>query len=577
MVRGAAQDLPHPVAAAPASGWRDPLTLTVLGVALVLGFLALYPTAMLLYGSLSTAEFGQPGELSLANYVTAYTDRQTYRLLADSFLFAAGASLLSLALAVTLAWITVRTNAPLRGLIELIAVVPNIFPPLLIAIAWTLLASPSVGLLNALLKSTLGLAAAPLDIYSMPGLIFVEGLILTPLAFLIVAAALRGMDPSLEESARMLGSSQWRVVRTVTLPLVRPAILAALTLNFVRALESFDTPAIIALPARIEVFTTKIYREALAAYPPDYNLAATYGVSLLVIALVFVYLYRRFTSRVEMFATVTGKGYRPGIIDLGRGRFAAAGIAVAILALVVALPVLVLFLTSLLPYYQAPTLESLHAATLKHYAYIFTNDRVYNALGTSLFLAVVGATVAMVLAALTAYITVKTRVRGRALLDALTFLPWAFPSTALAIGLLWAYVRLPVPIYATVWILLIAYVTRFLPYGLRSVTSTIVQIHRELEEASRAAGGGFVTTLRRIVFPLLRPGLIAGWILLATIFMREFSLSLFLYSPSSEPVGPLLYFMWLDGLTGPLAALGMLVSAVSAVLVLVASRYSRLS
>jgi iron(III) transport system permease protein len=577
MVRGAAQALRHPVAAAlPASGWRDPLTLTVLGVAVVLAFLALYPTAMLLYGSLSTAELGQPGELTLANYVTAYTDPQTYRLLVDSFLFAAGASLLSLALAVTLAWITVRTNAPLRGLIELTAIVPNIFPPLLIAIAWTLLASPSVGLLNAVIQAVSGVEKA-LDIYSMGGLIFVEGLILTPLAFLIVSAALRGMDPSLEESARMLGSSQWRVVRTVTLPLVRPAILAALTLNFVRALESFDTPAIIALPARIEVFTTKIYREALAAYPPDYNLAATYGVSLLVIALLFVFLYQHFTARVEMFATVTGKGYRPGTIDLGRWRFAAAGIAVAILALIVALPVLVLFLTSLLPYYQVPTLESLGSATLKHYVYVFANDRVYNALGTSLFLAVVGATVAMALAALTAYITVKTRVRGRGLLEALTFLPWAFPSTALAIGLLWAYVRLPLPIYATVWILLIAYVTRFLPYGLRSVTSTIVQIHRELEEASRAAGGGFVTTLRRIVFPLLRPGLIAGWILLATIFMREFSLSLFLYSPSSEPVGPLLYFMWLDGLTGPLAALGMLVSVVSAILVLVASRYSRLA
>ena len=556
---------------------RDPLVLTVAGVAVVLAVLALYPTAMLIYGSFSTAELGRPGELTLANYAAAYADPQTYRLLADSFVFAAGASVLSLLLAGTLAWITVRTNAPLRGLIELIAVVPNIFPPLLIAIAWTLLASPSVGLLNAVAKGALGVAGPVFDIYSMAGLVFVEGLILTPLAFLIVAAALRGMDPSLEESARMLGSSQWRVVRTITFPLVRPAILAALTLNFVRALESFDTPAIIALPARIEVFTTKIYREALAAYPPDYNLAATYGVSLLAIALAFVYLYRRFTSRVEMFATVTGKGYRPGIIDLGPWRHAAAGVAVAILALIVVLPVLVLFLTSLLPFYQVPTFDSLRSATLKHYVYIFANERVYHALGTSAFLAVAGATAAMALAALTAYITVKTRVRGRGLLDALTFLPWAFPSTALAIGLLWAYVSIPLPIYGTVWILLIAYLTRFLPYGLRAVTSTIVQIHRELEEASRAAGGGFFTTLRRILFPLLRPGLIAGWILLATIFMREFSLSLFLYTPSSEPVGPLLYFLWLDGLTGPLAALGMLVSAVSAVLVVVASRYARLS
>ena len=567
----------HFPAAARRVDWRDPFTLTVIGVAVVLAYLSIFPSAMLFYGSFTTAPLGEKGELSLANYVTAYTDPETFTLLLDSFVFALGSSVLSLALALALAWITVRTNAPWKGVFELTAIVPNIFPPVLIAIAWTLLLSPSVGMVNAVLKSAFNLSQSPFDIYSLPGLIFVEGLILTPLAFLIISAALRGMDPALEESARTLGSTQFTIVRRVTLPLMRPAILAAGTLNFVRALESFDTPAIIALPARIEVFTTKIYREALAAYPPDYNLAATYGVSLLTIALVFVALYRRFTSRVETFATVTGKGYRPHTIDLGPWKYAASAGAVTILALIVVLPVLMLFLISILPYYHVPTAETIKLATLKHYAYIFESERVYSAIGNSLFLAVVGATVAMFLAALIGYITVRTKVFGRGLLESLTFLPWAFPSTALAIGLLWAYVQMPVPIYATIWILLIAYVTRFLPYGLRSVTSTIVQIHKELEEASQVCGGGFWSTLRRILFPLMRPGLIAGWILLATIFIREFSLSLFLYTPSAEPVGPLLYYLWLDGLTGPLGALGILVSAVSAVLVMIARRFSRAS
>jgi iron(III) transport system permease protein len=548
-----------------------------IAAAVLVAFLALYPTAMLLYGSFTSGELGRTGELTLANYAAAYGDAQTYRLLADSFVFAAGASLGSLVLAAPLAWITVRTNAPLRRAFELVAVVPNIFPPVLLAIAWTLLASPTIGLLNALLRPLLGVQEGPLNIYSMPGLVFVEALTLAPLAFLVIAAALRGMDPSLEESARMLGSSHWRILRRVTLPLARPALLAAATLNFVRALESFDTPAIIALPARIEVFTTKIYREALAAYPPDYNLAATYGVSLLVIALVFVYLYRYFTARGERFATVTGKGYRPSVIDLGRWRWAAAALAALILAMIVALPVLVLFVTSLLPYYQAPTLESLALVSTRHYTALFHNERVFRALGNSLFLALAGASAAMLLAALVGYITARTKVRGRGLLEALTFLPWAFPGAALAIGLAWGYVSVPLPIYATLWILLIAYVTRFLPYGLRAVTSTIVQIHAELEEASRAAGADTWTTFRRIVFPLMRPGVIAGWILLATLFMREFSLSLFLYSPSSEPVGPLLYFLWLDGQAGNVAALGMLVSVVSALLVVLAGHFNRLS
>ena len=258
--------------------FRDPVAPTALAVALLVAFLAVYPTAMLFYGSFTTAELGQSGELTLANYAAAYGDPQTYRLLADSFVFAAGAALGSLVFAVALAWITVRTNAPLRGLFELVAIVPNVFPPALLAIAWTLLASPSVGLLNALLKDIFHLQQGPLNIYSMPGLIFVEALVLTPLAFLIVAAALRGMDPSLEESARMLGSSQWRILRRITLPLMRPAVLAALTLNFVRALESFDTPAIIALPARIEVFTTKIYREALQRPLDHVQCAALIGL-----------------------------------------------------------------------------------------------------------------------------------------------------------------------------------------------------------------------------------------------------------------------------------------------------------
>ncbi len=559
-----------------AARWRDPIPLIAIGLAIVLAYLSVYPTAMLFYGSLTTAPLGQTGTLSLANYIRAYTDAETFTILLDSFVFALGASAFSVVLAFVLAWVTVRTNAPLRGIFELTAIIPNILPPLLIAISWTLLISPFVVLINVMLRNVIHVTQGPLNIYSLPGLIFVEGLILTHLAFLIMSAALRNMDPALEESALTAGGGHWQVIRRVTLPLLRPAILAAGTLNFIRALESFDTPSIIALPARIELFTTKIFREALAAYPPNYTLAATYGVSLLVVALVFVVLYRRFTSRVEAFATITGRGYQPPTIDLGPWRFAASGVAGAILILMVVLPVGILFFISILPYYQVPTLETVKQATLAHYGRVFHSDRVYRAVLHSLFLAVSGATVAMGLAALTAYVTVKTKVAGRGILEGLTFLPWAFPGTAFAIGLLWAYVRIPLPIYATIWILLIGYVTRFLPYGLRSMTSTIIQIHEEMEEAAWTSGAGFWVTFRRILIPLMRPGIIAGWILLATIFIREFSLSLFLYTPSSEAIGPLLYYSWLDGQTGSVGALGMLVSITSAGLIIVARRYIRL-
>jgi iron(III) transport system permease protein len=549
--------------------------LLVIGVTIVVAFLALQPTFMLFYGSLSDAPLGVKGHFTLEHYRSAYSDPETYQVIGNSFIFGAFSSLISVILAGIVAWISVRTNAPGRKTFELVAIVPNIIPPLLITTGWTLLLNPSNGLLNVALMRLLNLPNTPFNIYSMPGMIFVEGLLLTPLAFLIIAAALRSMDPSLEEAGRISGSPNRQVVRRITFPLIVPAVLAAATLNFVRAIESFDTPAIIALPARIEVFTTKIYKEALAAFPPNHNLAASYAISLLIVALIFVMFYRRLIRQSERFTTVTGKGYRSATIDLGRWRYLASAFAVLLLLFLGVLPIAVLALTSVLPYFHAPTWETLQLLTLKHYRQVLASERIYRAVLNSLFLSITGATIAMFLSAIIAYITVKTKVAGRGLLEGLTFIPWAFPGTALGIGLLWGYVYFPIPIYGTIWILLIGYVTRFLPYGLRSMSGVIIQIHNELEEASRVAGGGFSVTFRRVLLPLMKPGFMAGWIILATIYIREFSLSVFLYTPSSEPIGPLLYHLWLDGLTGQMGALGVLVTLLCLGLVIVARRIGR--
>ena len=569
---------------APPSSWAlvrltsffgQPLNLIFIAVVAIVGFLGVYPSFFLLYGSLVDAPLGVPGHFTLANYIQAYADPETYTVILNSFMFGIGASGLSVAFSLVLAWITIRTNAPFRRLFELTAIIPNILPTLLIAISWVLLLNPNNGLINVALMRLLNLKDAPFNIYSLPGLIFVEGMILTPLAFLIIAAALKNMDPALEESARTLGSNQMSVAGRITFPLMRPAILAAGTLNFVRAVESFDAPAIIAIPARIEVFTTKIYREALGSFPTNQNLAATYGVGILIIALFFVYLYRLFTSRVESFSTVTGKGFRPQQIDLGRLRYVASGVALFLLIMMVILPLLVLLLISLLPYYHVPTWQTWHTLSLNHFREILQSGRVYKAFANSIFLSVAGATVCMFLASLTSYLTVKAKIAGRSLLEALVFIPWAFPGTALALGLLWAYVDFPIPIYATIWIILIGYITRFLPYGLRAVSSTIIQIHKELEEASIVSGAGFFATFGRILMPLMRPGIMAGWLILATIFIREFSISIFLYSPGSEPLGPLLYFYYLDGSYGPMAAVGLVISLICIILIAIAQRYSR--
>jgi iron(III) transport system permease protein len=428
-----------------------------------------------------------------------------------------------------------------------------------------LLLNPTNGILNQLATSLFGVAL--FNIYGIAGLIFVESLVLSPLAYLIIAAALRGMDPSLEESAKTSGSTELGVALRITFPLIRPAVLAAATLNFVRAAESFDTPAIVALPARIELFTTKMFREAIGSFPTNHNLAATYGVGLVTLVFMFVYLYRRYTAEVERFATVTGKGFRPHQIDLRAWKYPASVIALVILVLIVILPFVTLVLVSLMPFYQTLSWPALKGLTLRHYVNLSADDRVYSAFLNSLFLATVGATVCILFAAVISYITIKTKVAGRGFLDALAFVPWAFPGTALAIGILWAYINFPIPIYATLWILMVAYITRYLPYGLRSVSSTIIQIHKDLEEASATCGAGLTTTMRRILFPLMRPGIVAGWIILATFFIREFSCSMFLYSPGAEPLGPLIYFYYEEGAFGAMAGVGVVTMLVSVLLV----------
>ncbi|MET0501809.1 MAG: ABC transporter permease subunit, partial [Candidatus Binatia bacterium] len=433
---------------------REPQWAVVTFVGVVIAYLALSPTVMLFYGSFRSTPLGVAGELTLVNYILAYTDPLTYQLLVNSFIFAGGSAALATVLAGVLAWISIRTNAPFRKFFELTAIIPNIFPPVMLAVSWTVLLSPRTGLINRLVMDLFALESAPFNIYSMGGMVFVEALITTPLAFLIISASLYSMDPSLEESARVAGSNNLQVAWRITFPIIRPALLASAMLNFVRAIESFETPAIIALPARIEVFTTKIYREAIGAFPPNQNLAATYGVSLLLITMLFVFFYRYLTARSERYVTVSGRGYRPAIIDLGKWRYAASAVAGLILLLIFALPFLVMIYVSVISYVHVPSVKTWDLLTLDNYRTNLTDTRTYRALQNSLLLAISGATLCMLLSALTAWVTTKTKTAGSGVIEALTFIPWAFPGTALAIGLLWTYVYVPLPIYGTLWILL---------------------------------------------------------------------------------------------------------------------------
>ena len=539
-------------------------------------FLAGYPSLMLARGSLSTGRFVDPGNLTLQNYAAVYLNPETYGLFATTFLYAAEVAVVSVFLGYVLALIAVRTTAPLARHMSWLVFIPYALPSTLTAIAWTLLANPNTGFLNDLSRRLTGGTATPFNIYSFAGMVFVACSYSTSLAFTFLAAALHSTDPSLEEAASMSGSNPLRTAIRVSLPMARPAIISMLALLLILGLESFDVPAFIGIPARIYVFTTQIFVQIGVKSPPDYGMAAAYGSLPLLLALVLTFYYQRAIVAPERYATISGRGYRPRRIDLRGWRWVATAFFLLVFGLGAGLPLLTLVVVSLAPNLTAARTLAVDSFSLQNYATIFRDTVAERAIRNTLTLAVLGASVAVGASFLIAFVLLRTRLRARGVVEYVLFLPFALPSIVLAVGVLWGYVSFPIGVYGTLWILGIGYVTKFLPYGLRSVSASLLQINRELEEAARVSGAGLATLLRRVVLPLALPGLVAGWCLLVVVFMREFSMSLVLWSSGSEVVTVLFWDYWTNGRWGQLGALGTLLTMASLVIVFGVRRTARL-
>ena len=554
VARGARVALP----ALPGSGIVVPAI-----AALLLILLTAAPLSFLVLGSLQVE--GQAG-LTLVNYANVYGDPRTYRLFANSFVYSLGTSILALFLGTSLAYIVERTNVPFRKAFFAVTLVPLIVPGIVSTIAWIFLASGRIGVINRVLMTAFGLTDPPFEIYGLMGMMWAEGLHLSPLVFLVMVGAFRAMDPSLEEAAVTSGARPLRVIRRITLPILLPALASAALIMFVRGLESFEVPALLGLPAEIPVFTSEIYL-ALRSYPQDYGLAGTLGVGLLAISALGVWLYGRLTRRAERFATITGKGYRPRVINLGRLRYVALAYLIAYVIVVVILPFGVLLFVSILPFY-VPSLDMLQRATFANYQFVFEHPVTSVAVRNSLLLGIVAATLTMALTGVIAWIVVRTRLPGRRFLDLLAFLPIGVPGLVLAVAIVFELISFPIPIYGTLAILVIAYVTRYLPYGMRTNTAAMVQLHRELEEAAAASGARWGTTFRRIIVPLLWPSLVAGWTYIFVVSVRELSSSVLLVSNENTVLSFLILDLQQSGKSNAVAALSVML--VLALVVIVA-------
>src|SRR5262245_31586566 len=515
---------PTPLAPRLRPRWRlTPEHVALGAAALALLVLVVLPLVSLAWGSV-TAD----GRLSLEHFRRALGSRLYLQALWNSLVLGAWTAVLSVAVGLPLAWAASRTDVPGKRFIHLTATVAYITPPFLTAIAFVYLWSPNAGLLNRLARDVLGLPALTFNIFSMPGLVLVTVPHAFPFVYLLATSALASVDASMEESAQILGAGRWRTARTITAPLVAPAVLSGGLLAFVNAIALFGSQAIVGLPGRVFTLPTRIY--GLFDYPPQYGLASALSLVFVAITVAALALQRRYLAR-RSYVTLGGKGSRPQLIDLGPARWGLLAFCAAIFVVAVLAPYLTLLAVSLSKSWGLAFWQNL---TLKNYQFVlFEYDVTRRAIVNSLLLASAAATLAVVLGSVVAWLDLRTLLPGRKVMDYTSLVPLGLPGIVVAVALIQFWLRVPVPIYGTLLIILLAYTGRYVPLAVRSASASFRQIDPTLEETARITGAGWLRTFRSVSLPLARPGLFAGWLLVFVPAIQELSASILLFSSQS--------------------------------------------
>ena len=541
------------------NGGLNGTTIFAGGLLVLLAVIVGVPVAMVALMSLRTGFPGEGGPLTLANFISVYTDRGTYEVLVNTVLFATGTVAVTLLFAVPLVWILMRTDIPLKKTIFVLLTVGTLIPVFLRTIAWILLLSPRIGLLNQWLSQIFGLEEPPLNLYNIAGMAFVQGVSFVPSAFFMLAAAYRSMDPSLEEAAYTSGVGKLRTFLKINIPITMPAIVAVMVYLFMTGIAVFEVPAIIGLPARILVLSSLIYTSANPATGlPDYGTAGAYGGVMLLAGLILAYFYVRVVRQGKKYTVITGRGYRPRELALGRWKWPAMAFVFFYLAIEVFIPFLVLLWTSLLPYMRLPSAAALATISLKNYLSIpdYVGARPF--INTAILMIAVPTTT-MVLSVLVSWVVIRTQVSFRGFLDTLAFVPHAVPGILLAVGL--AYLGLAYrsifPLYGTVLIIVLAHTIHWIAYGTRTTNSVMIQVHRELEEAGKVSGASTPRVLIRIVLPLVGAGILNSWIWVGMLSYREVTMALTLYTRNNVVISTVVWQFWGSGWIPEVSALGV--------------------
>ncbi len=551
----------------------DKQTIAFWCFTITIGFFVIVPLGLLLLNSFRSVTVGDLNfeftNFTFGNYIEAYASPATYKMLVNSFVFAIGSMIVALLLGGTLAFLSERTDLPFRSLIPAMVMVPLVMPSVVKGIAWVYLLSPRIGVMNIGME-TLGLGGNWFNAYSLSAMIWVEGLSMSPLSYLLIAATLRQMDPALEEAALGSGARMHTVLGRVTLPLVIPGIAGVAILLFIRGIEAFEIPLLLGFNSGIFVFSTNIYYALRSAFPPNYGLGFAYSMTLVAIAVVALIFYQRQLRNSERYTVVRGKGYRPRAIELGSWRYLGWGCMLGYFFFIVLLPMMVLIWASVLPYYRPPSYEALATASLTNYVELVSVPELWHAVWNTILLAGISSSVIMVLAFFSSWFVYRTNLFGRKALDFIVFLPYALPGIVIGVAFMVVFLSFPNPIYNTIWIIVLAYIVNYLPIGTRFTNAAILQVHKELEEAAQASGASFFITMLRIWLPLLVPALINGMLFVLILCIKVISIAVLLQGPDSTILPVYLWKLWDVGDAGAAAALSVLMVLTISLLTFVA-------
>lgn len=544
-------------------------TLFVILLILVVGFFVIYPLLMVFYGSLRTASPGAPGEWTLQGYVEAYSKAETYKTLWTTLWLGLVRTFITAGTAVFFAWVVTRTDTPFRGGLEFLLWINFFLPQQAMVMAWTWLLAPNHGFINQALMALPFIDKSPFNIYSYGGIIWASLFFATSIRFLMLTPAFRRMDASLEESSRMSGASPLTTLWRITLPLMMPAVMATMLLGFIKVLESFEVELFLGYREGIFVYTTRVY-DLVHWLPPKYPEAMALSVVFMVVVFVLVFVNRRVIGQ-RQYVTVTGRGFAVRPISLGRWKYLTLGISLLWIGTGTFLPLATLIMGTFM---KIAGVFLPDPFTTEHYREILHDPLLLPSLRNSLIVGGGTALVGVLLYSIISYVIIRTKAGGRGTLDLVSWLPWSVPGMVLALGFLWAFVGglpLPFTLYGTLWIMMLAFIVRELPLGVRSMNAVMFQISKELEESSRIHGASWLRTFRSIVMPLISPAFVAVGIILFLLAIRDLVTVVLLYTPSSRVLSLLMFEYWFGGWPEKGAVIGLVLTAV----VIIAAAFAR--